>query len=99
MVVSKPQWQSKTYRVTFFSGVVHASDVVKQGELEILKKIGDDFAATEIYHWVEENQIQLGYINSDNQISWHRYITFYGDLTEEQYTDYILRFAGEIELI
>lgn len=92
-VVSRPRWQSKLYRVNFFSTTAHATDIVSKHEVEILEKAGEEFSKTDIYKWVEENNVQLGVIHDDNQLSWHRFITFYGDVTEEQYTDYILRFS------
>jgi hypothetical protein len=50
------------------------------------------FSLTPEYAWVEANEIDLQYTVDDRAQDWHKQIRFYGDLTEAEYVDYILRF-------
>lgn len=94
-IVSEPRWQSKEklYRVTLYSGHVHFNDIASNtSEIALLKKVGEDFSKTQIYNWIEENEVRLMYMQNDSHLSWYKTVTFFADITEKQYVDYKLRF-------
>jgi len=91
----KHQWQSKdknTHRVRFFFEAMHYDDVSKKHPHEIFWMVADKFKTTAQAQWVEENGVELKWMEDDNITSWHKVGIIYGDLTESQYVDYSLRF-------
>jgi hypothetical protein len=90
---SKPQWRfNRPHRVRFYIGNIHADDFINKHNNELYWEFAKKFSETPEYTWVENNDIDLQYTVDDRVQDWHKQIRFYGDLTEEQYVDYCLRF-------
>jgi len=91
----KHQWQSKdkdTHRVRFYFEALHYDDVYMKHPHEIFWMIADKFKSTAQARWVEDNAVELKWMEDDNFASWHKVGIIYGDITEAQYVDYSLRF-------
>jgi len=78
--------------VRFFFEALHYDDVYMKHPKEIFWMVADKFKTTAQAQWVEENDIELQWMEDDNFASWHKVGIIYGDLTEAQYVDYSLRF-------
>jgi hypothetical protein len=55
-------------------------------------QVADEFKKTDQYQWVEDNDINLKWMEDDIHFAYSKQVILYGDLTEEQYVDYALRF-------
>lgn len=93
----QPQWPSKTnkglFRVRFFIGKIVFTDYVNMSNDQVYWDAANQFKLTNIYEWVEENNVKLHWAEDDNVLAWHKQVVFYGDLTEKQMVDYTLRFC------
>lgn len=91
------QWPSKTakglYRVRFFISKIIFTDYVNMSDDQVYWDAANQFKRTNIYEWVEENNVKLHWAEDDNVLAWHKQVVFYGDITEKQMVDYILRFC------
>jgi hypothetical protein len=58
----------------------------------IFWKIAEEFKLTPQAQWVEDNGIELAWMEDEIYYAWGKMCIIYGDITERQYVDYSLRF-------
>lgn len=80
------------HRVRFFSTEILFEDSIKMNSKEIFWTAAKQFKNTAQYNWVENNNVQLCWAEDENLLAWRKQIVFYGNLNEQQYVDYTLRF-------
>jgi len=93
--VLKHQWQSKaanTHRVRFFTHMIDMDRMLTDSKVKKFHQVADEFKKTDQYQWVEDNDINLKWMEDDIHFAYSKQVILYGDLTEEQYVDYALRF-------
>ena len=91
----KHRWQSKevnTHRVRFFTKMVDMNEVSGLHNNVIFWKIAEEFKLTPQAQWVEDNGIELAWMEDEIYYAWGKMCIIYGDITERQYVDYSLRF-------
>lgn len=90
---SKPQWRfERPHRVRLFAWRSHINEALKHTTREMYLKAAEQFSQTDKYAWAERNNIKLDYDIDERSVDWFKQVRFYADLTEEEYTDYCLRF-------
>jgi hypothetical protein len=92
---SKHQWQSKlegTHRVRFFTHMIDMDRMLSDSKVKKFHQVANEFKKTDQYQWVEDNDINLKWMEDDVHFAYSKQVILYGDLTEAQYVDYALRF-------
>ena len=91
----KRQWQSKaegTHRVRFFTHMIDMDRMLTDSKVKKFHQVADEFKKTDQYRWVEDNDVNLKWMEDDVHFAYSKQVILYGDLTEAQYVDYALRF-------
>lgn len=90
---SKHQWRfNRPHRVRLFAWRSHISEALKFTTRDMYLRAAEQFSQTDKYVWAERNEVKLAFDIDERSQDWFKQVRFYADLTEEEYTDYCLRF-------
>ena len=81
-----------THRVRFFTHMIDMDRMLSENKIEKFHHVANEFKKTDQYRWVEDNEIDLKWMEDDVHFAYSKQVILYGDLTPEQYTEYALRF-------
>jgi hypothetical protein len=84
--------ENKKHRVRFFLDAMHYKETYDKQPQDIFWLVANKFKETKQARWVEDNDIELKWLEDDGVKNWHKVCVIYSDLTEEQYVSYSLRF-------
>lgn len=81
-----------SHRVRFFSHLIPVDSLIDDSKIKRFHQVADAFKQTDQYRWVEDNEINLKWMEDDVHYAYSRQVILYADITPEQYTEYALRF-------
>lgn len=81
-----------SHRVRFFTHMIDMDRMLTESKVKKFHQVADEFKKTDQYQWVEDNNINLKWMEDDVHFAYSKQVILYGDLTEAQYVDYALRF-------
>lgn len=87
----------RPHRVRLYTEAIHFNETVKMDAKTIYWQCAKNFSKTDEYKWAADNEITLEYTIDDSMFNWHKTVMFYSDLSDQQYTDYALRFFQHME--
>lgn len=82
----------ESHRVVFFEALIDLTEFTSIGECKAFFEMTKAFVNSDVYTWIEENQIKLTEYSFDDFPSWHKTLKIVGILNKAQMVDYILRF-------
>lgn len=89
------QWQTRppaTHRVRLHVEEYNLTDDIVSSKTAVFKNVLSKFKHTNLAQWCIDNQVELKFQYDHDIRHWFHVAVIYCDLTEDQYSDYILRF-------